>query len=98
VHGGKTWHAKVVEAALDVRTALAEKTKPTAERTPIGRQVPDIGGATLLLETEAMEPQRAQAFSGEFADFANGQMANPVLKAAGLTFHLDFELPLELRV
>jgi hypothetical protein len=97
-HEGKTWHAAVVDAALDLRTALAERSKPAAERTPIERQIPDIEGATLSLVTDGIEPQRASAFGGDFADLANGQMANPVLKKQGFTFELDADVPVEVRI
>jgi hypothetical protein len=97
-HGGATWKFTVTDVTLDVARMLQERSRPESERTPLARQVPAIGGVTLAASKDGAEPQRASAFSGEFADVANGQMANAVLRDAGFTFLLDFELPTELRV
>jgi hypothetical protein len=97
-HGDKTWRAALVDAALDMRQALAERARPESERTPLERQVVGVMGATLSLEADGVAAQRASAFSGEFAEFANEQMANPVVKEAGLRLYLDFVVPFEVRV
>ena len=95
---GTKWKLAVTDVTLDVARMLQERQLPESERTPLARQVPAIGGATLSMSKDGAEAQRASAFSGEFAEVANGEMANAVLRDAGFSFFLDFEVPTELRV
>lgn len=95
---GRRWRLVVSETTFDVQRSLGERKLPADQRTPVEKQIPGIGGATLLVSADGIDPQRANAFSGEFDEVGNGQMANPVLKKAGLAFHLDLVVPREVRV
>lgn len=96
--GGKTWHAVVGDVSLDAKLYLEERARPAAERTPIDRQAPDVGVVFATIQSEGGEAQRCVAFSGGSAEMGNDQMANAVLKEAGLRFYLDLVPPMEMRL
>jgi hypothetical protein len=95
--GGRTWHATVTDVFLDASKATAESAASPGDRTPVEQQFLNVGFAAMSMDADGAPPLRARAF-GPGADESVAQLANPVLKDAGLEFHLDVVPPREVRI